>query len=118
MIARWYTLASHWTEGHEALRQFRLMAPRRLPIRAEPLQVGAQRLGRQAQAALRLRQDQEARVVVDQMELEELEFLGPGQRSVAPCGDIPQAAPGDLLEAQLETLVHQTVPSRPFVRRV
>lgn len=75
------------------------MVPRRLPVRAEPLQVGTQRLGRQAQAALRFRQDQEARVVVDQMELEELEFLGLGQPSVAPCSDIPQPAPGELLEA-------------------
>ena len=30
--------------------------------------------------------------------------------------DLPQPAPGELLEAQLVTVVHQTVPVRTFVR--
>ena len=32
------------------------------------------------------------------------------------CGDLPQPAPGELLEAQLVKVVHQTVPVRTFVR--
>ena len=111
------------------------MAPLRLSVRAEALQVSAQYIGAQVPATLRFRQDQEARVVADQVEPLELEFLGPAQPWVAglalehaglparqryplapPCGDVPQPAPGDLLEARLVRLVHQPVPGRPFAR--
>ena len=50
-------------EIHETLRQFELRDPRRLPARAEPLQVSAQHIGGQVQAALCFRQDQEGRIV-------------------------------------------------------
>ena len=44
--------------------------------------------------------------------------LPAGQRHpvAVPCGDIPQPAFGELLEAQLVMLVHQTIPGRPFVQ--
>ena len=74
-------------------------------------------------------------MVADRVEPFEPEILEPAQSWVAglalehaglsaqqhhllavPLGDVPQPAPGGLLEAQIVILVHQVVPNRPFVR--
>ena len=120
---------------HERLRELQRMAVQRRPVRAQPAQAAAQRPRRQVRHARRRRQDQEPRVVGDQVQTTELHRPVPAQPAVArralerpglppdqrqpvtaPHRDVAQPAARELPEAQVVVLRHQRVPAPPLVR--
>ena len=120
---------------HERLRELQRMAVQRLPVRAQPAQAAAQRPRRQVRHARRHRQDQEPRVVGDQVQTAELHRSVPAQPAVArralerprlppdqrqpvsaPHRDVAQPAARELPEAQVVVLRHKRVPAPPLVR--
>ena len=120
---------------HERLRQLQRVAVRRPPVRAQPPQAQPQRPRGQVPHPQRLGQNQEPRVVADQVQPPELHRAVPAQPAVPrralegarlpahqrqpmppPHRHVPQPAPRELPEPQIVVRRHQRVPPAPLVR--